>query len=131
MCVARSYGWYGLTNSLSLSLSLSLFSFLPPSQTLALFALIAAAVCQGDVSRSRVVPRSLVPNSQTYSAAGWVIFLSFWVMLYQLLAITQLFIRVKLLYKVIEIITWSIFFLVVSTINYDDYMYCYMYMTRI
>ena len=35
-------------------------------------------------------------------------------MLYQVLAITQLFVRVKFLYRVIEVITWSIFFLVVS-----------------
>ena len=93
------------------------FSLSPPSplslQALALFALIAAAVCQGDVSRSRA-PQSRVPSSQTNSAAGWIIFLSFWVMLYQLLAIAQLFVRVKVLYKVIEVIAWSIFFLVVS-----------------
>lgn len=78
-------------------------------QVLALTALIAAGACQTSL---RLFTRTLAV--QTNSAAGWVIFLSFWVMLYQALAIVQLFLHVKFVYYKIPVINWSVFFLVVS-----------------
>ena len=87
------------------------------SQLLALAALISAAICQSTVSRSALRDSGLVPDVATFDAAAWVIFLSFWVMLYQTLAIVQLFIRVDVLYITIPFLNWSIFFLVVNIAN--------------
>ena len=82
-------------------------------QVLALLALISAAACQTSVSSSPLRNTDLVPHSQTFSAGGWIIFLSFWVILYQILAVVQLFLQVKILYTNVPFINWSLFFLVV------------------
>ena len=84
-------------------------------QVLGLITLICAAACQTAIRNSNIFYRTenLVPDSETDAAAGWVIFLSFWVMLYQILAIVQLFLHVNILYKRIPYINWSIFLLVV------------------
>ena len=84
-------------------------------QALGFVALISAAACQGAVQSSSILLRDsgLVPASPTYAAGGWTIFISFWVMLYQALAIVQLFLHIKLAYKAIPVLNWSYFFLVV------------------
>ena len=79
-------------------------------QVLALTSLIAAAACQG--SLQVFITNDVVRNIR--SAAGWVIFVSFWVMVYQIIAIVQLFLKIKIVYTVFPLINWSIFFLVVS-----------------
>lgn len=76
--------------------------------------LVSAAVCQSTINRSILRDTGAVPDVQTFDAAAWVIFLSFWVMLYQILAIVQLFLRIEILYITVPIIDWSIFFLVVN-----------------
>ena len=81
-------------------------------------ALISAAACQGavesiDVTRLAGNSGVTIPSSPTHAAGGWTIFLSFWVMLYQALAIVQLFLHIKLAYRPIPVVNWSYFFLVV------------------
>ena len=87
-------------------------------QLLALLALISAAACQNAVSNSLFVDNQFVPRSQTFSAAVWIIFLSFWVILYQILAIVQLFLHIKIVYTTVPVVNWSLFFLVVR-LNVD------------
>ena len=82
------------------------------TQVLGFVALISAAASQGAVRSDALVGSSGIADP-TYSAGGWTIFLSFWVMLYQALAIVQLFLHVKLAYRPIPVINWSYFFLVV------------------
>ena len=87
-------------------------------QVLGFIALICAAASHHaveSISVSELASNSSVsvPASSTHSAAGWTIFLSFWVMLYQALAIAQLFLHVKLAYRPVPVINWSYFFLVV------------------
>ena len=77
-------------------------------------AFVSAAVCQGEISNLRA-RSGVVFGTETYSASGWVMFLSFWVMVYQGLAILQLFLHVKLAYTTVPYIKWSVFFLVVRT----------------
>lgn len=81
-------------------------------------AFVSAAACQGAVSNTNARIVDGFVASDVYAASGWVIFLSFWVMVYQGLAILQLFLHVKLAYKIIPYINWSIFFLVVRAHNY-------------
>ena len=92
-------------------------------------AFVSAAACQGAISAARAEtppPSTETPpptgetytglnsaTAETYSASGWVIFLSFWVMVYQGLAILQLFLHIKLAYTTVPHINWSVFFLVV------------------
>ena len=83
------------------------------AQVLALISLITAAACQG--SLRAFATNDIVRNIR--SAAGWVIFLSFWVMVYQIIATVQLFLRIKIVYTIVPVIKWSIFFLVVSFIH--------------
>lgn len=83
-------------------------------QVLALLALISAAACQTAVSNSILRNQGTVPDGATFSAAAWIIFLTFWVMLYQILAILQLFLRIKIVYTLVPVVNWSLFFLVVS-----------------
>ena len=100
------------------------------AQVLALISLIAAATCQ--TSLRAFITNDIVRNIR--SAAGWVIFLSFWVMVYQIIATLQLFLRIKIVYTTVPIIKWSIFFLVVRlrkprermNFNYNNY-YNYTY----
>ena len=75
---------------------------------------MAAAVCQSAVNNSALRDTGAVPDVETFDAAAWIIFLSFWVILYQVLAIVQLFLRVEVLYITVPIVNWSIFFLVVN-----------------
>ena len=74
---------------------------------------VSAAACQGAISLAKNIKLNAT-TAETYSASGWVIFLSFWVMAYQGLAILQLFLHVKLAYTIVPHINWSVFFLVVS-----------------
>ena len=83
-------------------------------QALGLFAFISGAATQGSIANVRNT--SINFASPAFSAAGWVIFLSFWVMVYQGLAILQLFLHVKLLYTNVPYINWSVFLLVVRTV---------------
>lgn len=82
-------------------------------QVLALTNLISAAVCQGAIDNSLLRGAGVVPDTPLFDTAAWVIFLSFWVMIYQLLAIIQLFVKADILYISIPFIDWSIFFLIV------------------
>jgi hypothetical protein len=82
-------------------------------------ALISAAASQGaveSISATVLAGNSgiSVPASPTHTAGGWTIFLSFWVMLYQALAIVQLFLHIKLVYRTVPVVNWSYFFLVVN-----------------
>ena len=88
------------------------------TQALGFVALISAAAAQGaaySINVSALAGNSgvSVPSNPTHAAGGWTIFLSFWVMLYQALAIVQLFLHVKLAYRPVPVINWSYFFLVV------------------
>ena len=83
-------------------------------QVLALVNLISAAVCQGSVDNSLLRGAGVVPDTETFDTAAWIIFLSFWVMIYQTLAVVQLFIKADVLYITIPFIDWSIFFLIVN-----------------
>lgn len=83
-------------------------------QILALFTLIAGSVCQGTIDNSALRGAGIVPDTETFDTAAWVIFLSFWVMIYQILAIVQLFLRIDILYIIIPFLDWTVFFLVVS-----------------
>ena len=90
-------------------------------------AFVSAAACQGVISN--IFGGVLLTGIQVYSASGWVIFLSFWVMVYQGLAILQLFLHVKLAYITVPYIKWSVFFLVVRTYNYilQETMVCFYF----
>ena len=79
-------------------------------QVLALIALISAAACQGSLRVFLSSPRV----ERTNATAGWIIFLSFWVMVYQIIVIVQLFLKVKIVYTAVPIVKWSLFFLVVN-----------------
>ena len=83
-------------------------------QTFATASFIAAALCQASTT-AVVIGSNTAPNdtSDTKTAADWLIFHSFWVILYQILAIVLLFLRIELLYTVVPVINWSIFLLVV------------------
>ena len=87
------------------------------TQALGFVALISAAASQGAVESVNTRPLTdsgvTVPAGATHAAGGWTIFLSFWVMLYQALAIVQLFLHIKLAYRPVPVINWSYFFLVV------------------
>ena len=88
------------------------------TQVLGFVALISAAASQGAVESINVIMLAgnsgiTVPAGPTHAAGGWTIFLSFWVMLYQALAIVQLFLHIKLAYRPVPVINWSYFFLVV------------------
>ena len=88
------------------------------TQVLGFVALISAAASHRAVESINVSVLAsnsgiTVPASSTHAAGGWTIFLSFWVMLYQALAIVQLFLHIKLAYRPVPIINWSYFFLVV------------------
>ena len=79
-------------------------------------AFVSAAASQGAIPAIPRLPNYTnisVVTAETHSASGWVIFLSFWVMFYQGLAILQLFLHVKFAYTTVPYINWSIFFLVV------------------
>lgn len=91
-------------------------------QVLAFISIITAAVCLGYLgnfsSLQYAVYYAPVQQSlavRTQYAAGWVIFLSFWVIFYQCLAIVQLFLKVNIAYSItIPGVNWSLFFLLVS-----------------
>ena len=95
-------------------------------QVLAFISIITAAVCLGYLRNNDnniIIISTFVPNVAVQSlvirteyAAGWVIFLSFWVIFYQCLAIVQLFLKVNNAYSTtIPIVNWSLFFLLVSS----------------
>ena len=60
--------------------------------------------------------RSKAIGFEKKSAAGWVIFLSVLVMIYQVFALLQLFLHCKLLHIKIPILKafWTLFFIIVS-----------------
>ena len=97
----------------------SFFHIHAPTQVLAFIALISAAATQGAVDSSNLILRESgeVPTSLTNAAGGWTIFLSVFVMLYQALAVVQLFLHVKFVYKTVPVVNWSYFFLVVCYAN--------------
>jgi hypothetical protein len=90
-------------------------------QVLGFVALVSAAASQGAVESINVDQLRLSganpPANPTHAAGGWTIFLSFWVMLYQALAIVQLFLHIRAAYKPVPVINWSYFFLVVRQMN--------------
>ena len=90
------------------------------TQALGFVALISAAASQGaveSINTNAFNSGVTIPAGATHSAGGWTIFLSFWVMLYQALAIVQLFLHIKFVYRPVPVINWSYFFLVVRLIN--------------
>ena len=83
-------------------------------QVLAVLTFLAASSCLGYLGTGSFPSIAIVTNTQ--AASGWVLFLSFWVVIYQTLAIVLLFMKVRILYTVIPVTNWSLFFLLVRQV---------------